>query len=207
MFAPVMTDDSDDARQPRRRQRGGPRKATPERLEKAAWHYLERYATSAANLRRVLLRRVQRSAQWHGTDPDEGAEAVDEIVAKLQRLGLLDDAAYAEGRAVTLHRAGHGMQAIRARLAQKGVDADTIEHALERLREEAADPELGAALRYARKRRLGPYRTTGRDANRERDLAALCRKGFGPDIARAIVDTDDRAALEAEADIQPGPIG
>jgi len=189
------------------RRRRGPRKATPERLEKAAWAYLERHPSATANLRRVLMRRVQRSAQWHGTDADEGAEAVEAIVAKLQRAGVLDDRAYAEARAVGLHRAGHGVRAIRARLAQKGVDRETAEAALERLADEAADPELGAAVRHARKRRLGPYRGTGRAANRERDLAALCRKGFPPGVAEKVVDAPDAGELEAEADIQPGPLG
>ena len=185
----------------------GPKKATPAYLERAALFYLERYASSTANLRRILMGKVTRSARHHGTDPEAGAEAVEDLLARFQRSGLLDDRAYAEGRAVTLHRAGHSLPAIRARLAQKGVDADAIDAALARLHEEAAAPELAAALRYVRKRRLGPYRTTGRAANRERDLAALARKGFGFDLARRVIDAEDIAALEDEADIQPGPLG
>ncbi len=207
----AMTD-SDESRpdKPRdraRRRPRGPKKATPEYLEKAALHYLERYASSAENLRRVLLRKVQRSARAHGTDPDEGAAAVEAVVRRYLDSGLLDDRAYAEGRAVSLHRAGHSLPAIRLRLAQKGVDPDTAEAALARLREEAADPELAAALRYARKRRLGPYRRGARPDNRERDLAALARKGFAPEVARRVIDADDPAELEAEADARPGPLG
>ena len=47
-----------------------PRKATPKRLERVALHYLERYSSSSENLRRVLMRRVERSARAHGTDRD-----------------------------------------------------------------------------------------------------------------------------------------
>lgn len=184
-----------------------PRKATPEYLERAALFYLERYASSAGNLRRVLLRKVERSARAHDTDREEGAQAVDALIQRMLRAGLLDDQAYAQARAVTLHRAGQGVQAIRARLIAKGVDEDTIETALERLHDEAADPELAAALRYARRRRLGPYRREGRADNRQRDLAALARKGFALDLARRLVDTDDLEELEAEANIQPGPLG
>jgi len=191
-----------------RRTRKGPRKATPDYLEKAALHYLERYASSRANLRRVLMGKVERSARAHGTDREEGAKAVDALLDRLGRAGYLDDTAYARGRAVTLHRAGHAAAAIRMKLRQKGVDDDTIWAALEALHDEAEAPELAAALRYARKRRLGPYRTEAqRESNAERDMAALARKGFSPDLCRRVVLTDDLETLEQEAAAQPGPLG
>jgi regulatory protein len=211
MLASIMMDSKPNSRgtgeYARERKRRGPKRATPEYLEKAALHYLERYASSAANLRRVLMGKVERSARAHGTDREDGARAVERIVRRFLGSGLLDDRAYAEGRAVTLHRAGHSMPAIRARLGQKGIDADTIDAALERLEDEAAKPELAAALRYARKRRLGPYRRDGRAEKRERDMAALARKGFPPDLARRIVDADDLTELEEEAGALPGPLG
>ena len=58
-----------------------PRKMTPKRLQRVALHYLERYSSSSENLRRVLMRRVERSAWAHGTDREEGAAAIDAIVA------------------------------------------------------------------------------------------------------------------------------
>jgi regulatory protein len=186
----------------------GPRKATPAYLEKAALHYLERYASSEANLRQVLLRKVERSARAHGTDREAGSEAVEALLARLRDAGYLDDAAYARGRAVGLHRAGHSVRAIQARLRQKGVDPDTAAQALEQLEDEAEAPELAAALRYARKRRLGPYRAEAeRDVKAERDLAALARKGFSLDLARRVVLCEDLADLEREAGAQPGPLG
>lgn len=187
--------------------RRGPKKATPDYLERAALFYLERYASSVANLRRVLMGKVQRSAAHHGTDPEAGAEVVEDLLRRFQRSGLLDDTAYAEGRAVTLHRAGQSLPAIRLRLRQKGVDKDTIDAALDRLHDEADSPELAAALRYARKRRIGPYRSTGRAEKRERDMAALARKGFAPDLCIRIVDTADLGDLETEAGAKPGPLG
>lgn len=192
-----------------------PRPATPERLEKAAYHYLERFATSAENLRRVLMRRVDRSAQIHGTDRAEGAAAVDRLVVRFVDSGLIDDRAFAEARAASLHRQGKGVRAIRQTLRQKGVDADTIDGALESLAEdvaldarqrgeEGADADLAAtdfaaAVRYARRRRIGPFRRTARADFRQRDLAALGRQGFDYDTARRIVEAEDAALLEAEA--------
>lgn len=192
--------DRGDARQRGRDRRRAPKKATPEYLEKSALHYLERYASSAGNLRRVLMRKVERSARVHGTGREDGAQAVEALVQRLENAGILDDAAYADGRVATLHRAGHSRRAIQARLAAKGVAAETIEAALARMEEETAgDPELLAAVRYARKRRLGAYRERDRADNRQRDLAALCRKGFSPDLARRVVDAEDGDELEREA--------
>src|SRR3546814_7265925 len=47
------------------------------------------------------------------------------------------------------------------------------------LDELAAEPELAAAIAYARRRRLGPFRTPDARADRrDKDLAALARAGF-----------------------------
>ena len=81
-----------------KRKRRGPRKATPKHLENAALHYLGRFASSAANLKRVLMRKVQRSARFHGTDVDEGRTTVERLVARFARAGLIDDEAYAAAR-------------------------------------------------------------------------------------------------------------
>ncbi|MBP5858195.1 RecX family transcriptional regulator [Marivibrio halodurans] len=195
--------------------RGTPRPATPERLEKAAYHYLERFATSAENLRRVLMRRVDRSALLHDTDRAEGARAVDRIIARFQEVGLLDDTAYAQARAASLHRQGKGVRAIRRTLMQKGVETAEIDTALSTLAEDialetGADPgageradhrttDMAAAIRYARRRRIGPYRAAEmREASRARDLAALGRQGFDYETARRVVEATDPETLESD---------
>jgi regulatory protein len=188
-------------------QRRGPRKATPKYLRNSALYYLERYASSSAHLRRLLLAKVARSARAYDTDPEmeaeKGTNAVEALIAELLGAGLLDDARYAGERARILHRRGASARAIRAGLRAKGIEAGDIEHALAGLREEAAEPELAAALAYARKRRLGPYRdASARDDRREKDLAALGRKGFGYDLARRVIETDDLAELEDEAGVR-----
>lgn len=183
-------------RQNSSRPRKKPRKVSAESLERAALHYLERFASSSANLRRVLMRRVARSAEAHGTDPADGAALVDALVARYQKSGLLDDATYASLRAESLHRQGASRRMTRAKLSAKGVDAETIDQALETLTESVPEPDLAAACNYARRRRLGPWRTRNRDAHRDRDLAALGRQGFGYEIARQVVDAADREALE-----------
>ncbi len=186
----------------RGRRRSGPRQATPEYLRNAALFYLGRYAGSSAHLRRLLLAKVARSAPAHGTDPQAGAAAVEALIAELLEAGLLDDARYAEDRALILFRRGASARAIRGALLAKGVASELIEPALERLGAEAAEPEVAAALAYARRRRLGPYRSPqARAAMREKDLAALGRRGFGYDLALRVIETRDVSELEREAGI------
>ncbi len=172
-------------------------------LRNSALHYLDRYASSSAHLRRLLLAKVARSARAHGTDPQAGAAAVDALIAEFLGAGVLDDARYAEDRALILFRRGASARAIRGALLAKGVASELIEPALERLGAEAAEPELAAALAYARRRRLGPYRSPqARAAMREKDLAALGRRGFGYGLARRIIETGDLAELEDEAGVR-----
>ena len=194
-----MTDDK-APNDRKKTERKPPKKATASHLGNVALWYLQRFAASSDSLRRVLMRRVEKSARAHDTDREEGAAFVEDIIARFLRSGLLDDRVYAEGRALSLHRRGASTRGIRARLAAKGVGAEDIDAALAGLRDEMDDPDLAAAIAYARRSRIGPYRTRGdRDDLKERDLAALARQGFGYEIARRVIEARDVDELEAEA--------
>ena len=182
--------------------RRGPKKATPKYLENAALHYLGRFASSAENLRRVLMRKVDRSARAHGTDRAEGSAQVESLIRRFARSGLVDDAAYARARAASLARRGASARLIRAKLAEKGVGPDAVAAALAALADDGGDAELRAAVNLARRRRLGPFRATkGRPAKGEREkaLAALARAGFSYDVAKRVIDAADADELEEAA--------
>jgi regulatory protein len=184
----------------RKTERRPPKKVTARHLENVALWYLQRFAASADSLRRVLMRRVEKSARAHDTDRAEGAAFVENIIERFRASSLLDDRVYAEGRTLSLHRRGVSTQGIRARLAAKGVGAEDIDAALAMLRDEKHDPDFAAAIAYARRRRIGPWRIRDdREERRERDLAALARQGFGYDIARRVIDASDPEDLEEEA--------
>src|SRR5438552_10098478 len=117
-------------------------------LERWALHYLGRYASSAENLRRVLMRRARRHSREAA---QEAAALIDVLVARYRGSGLLDDAAYAAARAQSLHRRGDSLQAIRARLAAKGVAASDLADAVSGLRAAVPDPDLAAACAFARR--------------------------------------------------------
>jgi regulatory protein len=165
-------------------ERKPPRKVTPAYLQRAAMAYLERYSSSAENLRRVLRRKVDKRCRLRGEDPAEFHELIDEVVAKSLRIGLIDDSRYAEARVATLRRRGGSARAIQAKLSAKGVDRTTIAAALEG---EEGDEEQ-AARAFARRRKLGPFRPGERAPYRDKDLAAMARAGFRFDVARAIVE-------------------
>ncbi|PVE24989.1 RecX family transcriptional regulator [Microvirga sp. KLBC 81] len=165
-----------------------PRKVTPAYLQRAALAYLERYASSAENLRRVLKRKVDKRCRLRGEDPAEFQEMIDEAVAKSLRTGLIDDTRYAEARVATLRRRGGSARAIQAKLSAKGVDRTTIAAALEGGEE---DDEEKAAHALARRRKLGPYRPGERAPYRDKDLAALARAGFRFDVARQVIDGEE----------------
>lgn len=190
-----MNDEAANNKMPRKKK--VPRKATRKSLENAALYYLKRFSSSSENLRRVLSRRVDRSARYHDTDPAEGREVITEIIEKLTAQGFLNDSRYAETRVLSLHRRGASMRGIRMKLREKGVPGDVIDQALETLAEEVGETELTAAIALARRRRLGPYRTRGdRNEAKEKDLASLARAGFGYDTARRVIEAETVEALE-----------
>ena len=171
---------SDEGKPPRK----PPRQVTPAYLQRAALAYLERYASSADNLRRVLRRKVDKRCRLRGEDPAAFHDMVDDVVAKSLRSGLIDDARYAEARVATLRRRGGSARAIQAKLSAKGVDRTTIAAALEG---EDGD-EAQAARAFARRRKLGPFRPGERGPYRDKDLAAMARAGFRFDVARDVID-------------------
>jgi regulatory protein len=112
---------------------------------------------------------------------------------------LLDDKAYAEAKAASLHRRGTSTRGIRGKLALKGLETDHIDAALETVDEETpGDTELAAAVAFARRRRLGPFRTAKRAEHRDKDLAALGRVGFSYQMAKRVVDAEDPDNIESD---------
>lgn len=173
-----------------------PKQITPSSLENAALYYLERFSASAEQLRRVLMRRVERAARFHGDDPADGALLVDRLVARYLEAGVLDDRRYAEMRVAGQLRRGRPLRRIAGDLARRGVEGEVIDAALAAAQDEQAEGagslDAAAALAYAKRRRLGPFRLSERRAEyRERDLASLGRAGFSFDLARAVIDAEE----------------
>ena len=92
-----------------------------------------------------------------------------------------------------MHRRGNSSRIIRGKLKQKGLDDGVIDLALVALGDGDEDPEQTAAIRFARRRRLGPFSLRqpedGEQENqREKHLAAMARAGFSYAMAKCIID-------------------
>jgi regulatory protein len=162
-------------------------------LEKWALFHLERYASSADNLRHVLQRRARRRIGRDGEAMRAAGVLIDILIANHRATGLLDDAAYAAGRARQGLARGRSLRRIAAGLAAKGIGAEDAAAAVAALDSGAADPELAAACAFARRRRLGPFRRKA--ADRRRELAAFALAGFARGTAEAILACPDEAAI------------
>lgn len=112
-----------------------------------------------------------------GFEPD----AVDEELAALEAVGLVDDDAFA--RSVAEQTAGRRLQGRRAvvsALAAKGVDRTTIERAIDQL-EGPGEEERAFALARTRASRLAGAPP---DAAARRLTDFLARRGYAPGLAR-----------------------
>ena len=177
---------------PRRTPRKPPRPLDEARLEELTLAYVGRFATTRAKLALYLSRKL-RERGWDGPRPPE----TDTLVEKLARLGYVDDAAYALAKGRSLTARGYGRRRVGDALRQAGVGEEDGRAAHEAAAAEAAD----AALRFARRKRIGPFAAERAEAkDRERALAAMVRAGHDFDLARRVVDLapggiDDPAAL------------
>lgn len=193
---PELSDPTSTAatRQARERKRRVPRRINPTYLERAAAFYLDRYASSGENLRRVLRRKCARSRTYHDEDGSGDEALIQAVIERLTRIGSIDDRRFGEAMVRRLRGRGSSTRALRARLRAKGIDAALCD---ELLQEGDADSELVAARTYARRRRLGWHRLdeTLRAERRQRDLAAMGRAGYSFAVASR--------ALEPEAEQAP----
>jgi regulatory protein len=150
------------------------------KLEELALRYVERFATTRSKLR-VHLGRKLRERGWSG----EGEPDLAAIAERFADLGYVDDAAYALSNARSLAGRGYGKRRLIQKLRIAGVDEADGEDA----RAHADEAAVSSALRFAERRRLGPFAATEyRDPrDREKALAAMIRAGHGFDLARAIL--------------------
>ncbi len=168
-----------------------PRPLDATRLDELAIAYVGRFATTRAKLAAYLSRKL-RERGWDGPQaPDLAA-----LAERLARLGYVDDAAYAQSKARSLGQRGFGERRVTMALRQAGIGEDDGRAA----RELASRQATEVALRFARRKRIGPFAIEKPDLKaRERALAAMVRAGHAFDLARRIVDLPFDCSAEVEA--------
>ena len=166
----------------------------------AAARFLEPRARSVAEVRRRLT--------GAGYRPD----LVDGAIERMLELGMLDDEAFARAWIESRDRSRpRGERAIRAELAQKGVDRSTVDLVLGERREAATAMEVdedgvvvsadqAAAERLIARNARSLARVADPRQRRQRAYALLARNGFDPEICRtvatAVVDAEESAVDE-----------
>lgn len=165
------------------------------RLMKKAVHYLGQYSASEQRLREVLGRFALRNlADIERAEIDRATKSV---VEKCLRLRYIDDAAFAASQVRSQRQQGKSTMAIRQHLSQHALDEKMIATALNSVDANHHDAELAAAIRFARRRRLGAFfRYASDEKTRRRHMGSLARAGFSLAICRTIVDTDNIHDLE-----------
>jgi regulatory protein len=141
--------------------------------------YVARFATSRKKLADYLRRKV-RERGWEG----EEDVPIGEIVERIGALGYVDDAAFAMSKAQAMRSRGFGARRVSAALSVAGIEGDDRERALD-----CDDREsIAAALKFARRKRIGPFSDRESDrVQREKWLAAMLRAGHGLDLSRRII--------------------
>jgi regulatory protein len=162
------------------------------KLRELALGYVGRFATTRAKLRDYLRRKV-RERGWEGSlDPD-----IDGLAETFARQGYVDDEAFALAKSRSLTTRGYGLRRVEHALRAAGVEEVDAGAAHQLAREDKVE----AALRFAERRRLGPFASQAADREaRARAIATMIRAGHGFGLARLILELPpgqpvDRLAL------------
>ncbi len=153
-------------------------------------HYVGRFATTRAKLSTYLRRKLHERG-WESTrDPDVPA-----LIERLADLGYIDDAAFALSKARTLGQRGYGERRVDQALREAGISEDDGAPA----KAIAVDDAVDSAIRYAQRRRIGPFASERPDPKgRDRALSAMIRAGHRFDLARRLVDLAPDGAADRE---------
>jgi regulatory protein len=143
----------------------------------------ERYSMRALGRRGVSSSEMRTLLAGHDLDPG----VVEDEIARLERVGLLDDLALAEELVDRLHtRKRLGRQAIVQELRRRGVEQSVIDQALEADGSDASD-ELARAVDVA-SQRARQLRGLDRQTAERRLSGFLMRKGYGSGAVRIAVE-------------------
>ena len=159
------------------------------------WLTPDAHAQAVEAAREIVLRRLDRSAAPRAALADLlGRKEVDpriaeEVLDRLEAVGVIDDAAYAARLARTrFAEKGAARRAIAEELRRKGLEESDVAAALDQI---DSEDENEAALALARKKLIST-RHLPWEVRRRRTAAMLGRKGYSRETTmRAIEDALD----------------
>jgi regulatory protein len=158
------------------------------RLEELALRYVGRFATSRAKLIAYLSRKLREWGWADDRQPD-----LEALAARFSELGYVDDAAYALAKSQSLSGRGYGKRRLDDKLRLAGIDEE--DGAAARAHADAA--AVDAVLRFARRRRIGPFAPSEPGLRqREKAIAAMVRAGHSFGLSRVIADMPAGAEVD-----------
>ena len=113
------------------------------------------------------------------------AAAVTRTVARLKTQGYLDDMRLAADQAERLQARGFGSAGIKAKLGQKGLSPDTVEHTLAAA---GKDPDLQSAQRLLASRFAAD--ALKEPQTRARAFRLLLRRGYSQDVVESLLGNE-----------------
>lgn len=158
------------------------RNITKSYLQGAAYRYLERYATTEANLFFILKRKTDRILSQNDQEDFNISEIeawINEVVIECVKHGLVNDRLYAESKMNSYSLSGNSLANIKNKLRSKGVPQDIINDVINKAISNTPDINFKSAIKYAKKRRFGPFRI--RELNEttfDKELASMARAGY-----------------------------
>ncbi|MCB9978602.1 MAG: RecX family transcriptional regulator [Rhodospirillales bacterium] len=174
-----------------------PKEPTAESLRNAALFYLERFPASAARVRQVLERRIMRYCRCvPDSDPQTYMPLVSPIIESLCAAGYIDDLAYARGLYASFARKGVAARTAAQKMRLKGISSDLIEQVCATQENRSGNDDFLRALRFARRKKIGPFAPETGGRTPEKSLAALARAGFDYETAATVMKTDRTYAAD-----------
>lgn len=162
----------------------------PEKLQQIALRYVGRYSTSRSKLRAYLSRKV-RERGWDAS----GEPPIAQIAERFAELGYVDDASFALNKAQSLTVRGYGKRRLVEKLRLAGIEEEDSQDA----RRHADAEALSAALRFAERRRIGPFGAARLDPrDRDKAIASMIRAGHSFGLAKAIAALPPGAPIDID---------
>ena len=161
-------------------------------LRDLALFYVGRYATSKARLVRYLSRKITERG-WDGDERADLAALAEDFEAR----GYVSDASYAQMRASGMAGRGYGARRIGQDLQANGIDEAIRSALLTHHPDEDEDIDAtltaidhhAAALRFAKRKRIGPFANEPADVDlRRKQLGQMIRAGHDFALSRRLVD-------------------
>ena len=159
-------------------------------LRDLAYSYLEKYSPSKQQLKVFLLKKYLTKIK--GTKSKrEVSLIIDEIVLKLEKNRVLNDALYSDSKARMFLKRGYSLNKINQSLRNKGIDTKFIKQSIDKIKSEEIEPDFVSALKLCKRRRIGPVRPeSNRELYYKKDMGILARGGFTFELSKRVLDLE-----------------